>query len=146
MAAKVNLPVKGVIENMSWFIGDDGRRYELFGSGGGQALADEVGVPLLGQLPLVPAVREVATTADRSLLSPRQRSCSGVQDIAERVAELRQEVFLANSRSSGAVPVKVVRATDSNGSWRMSSTGFLRICCPSSTTSWCKCMIKSRRA
>jgi ATP-binding protein involved in chromosome partitioning len=58
MAAKVNLPVKGVIENMSWFTGDDGKRYELFGSGGGQELADEIGVPLLGQLPLIPALRE----------------------------------------------------------------------------------------
>ena len=58
MAAKVNLPVKGVIENMSWFTGDDGKRYEIFGSGGGQELADELGVPLLGQLPLVPALRE----------------------------------------------------------------------------------------
>ena len=36
MAAKVNLPVRGVIENMSWFTGDDGKRYEIFGSGGGQ--------------------------------------------------------------------------------------------------------------
>ena len=35
MAAKVNLPVKGVIENMSWFTGDDGKHYEIFGSGGG---------------------------------------------------------------------------------------------------------------
>ena len=58
MAAKVNLSVKGVIENMSWFTGDDGKRYELFGSGGGQALADEIGVPLLGRLPLIPALRE----------------------------------------------------------------------------------------
>jgi ATP-binding protein involved in chromosome partitioning len=58
MAAKVNLPVKGVIENMSWFTGDDGKRYELFGSGGGRALADEIGVPLLGQLPLIPALRQ----------------------------------------------------------------------------------------
>ncbi len=58
MAAKVNLPVRGVIENMSWFTGDDGKRYEIFGSGGGQHLADELGVPLLGQLPLVPALRE----------------------------------------------------------------------------------------
>jgi len=58
MAAKVNLPVKGVIENMSWFTGDDGKRYELFGSGGGKELADEIGVPLLGQLPLLPALRE----------------------------------------------------------------------------------------
>jgi ATP-binding protein involved in chromosome partitioning len=58
MAAKVNLPVKGIIENMSWFTGDDGKRYELFGAGGGRELADQLGVPLLGQLPLVPALRE----------------------------------------------------------------------------------------
>ena len=58
MAAKVNLPVQGVIENMSWFTGDDGKRYEIFGAGGGQELADELGVPLLGKLPLVPALRE----------------------------------------------------------------------------------------
>jgi ATP-binding protein involved in chromosome partitioning len=58
MAAKVNMSVKGVIENMSWFTGDDGKRYEIFGSGGGQELADELGVPLLGKLPLVPELRE----------------------------------------------------------------------------------------
>ena len=58
MAEKVNLPVRGVIENMSWFTGDDGKKYEIFGSGGGQALADDVGVPLIGQLPLVPELRE----------------------------------------------------------------------------------------
>ncbi len=58
MAAKVNLPVKGIIENMSWFTGDDGKRYEIFGSGGGAELANDLGIPLLGQLPLVPALRE----------------------------------------------------------------------------------------
>ena len=58
MAKKVNMPLRGVIENMSWFTGDDGRRYELFGAGGGQALATSLGVPLLAQLPLVPALRE----------------------------------------------------------------------------------------
>lgn len=58
MAAKVNLPVRGIIENMSWFTGDDGKRYELFGSGGGRLLADELGVPLLAQIPLISALRE----------------------------------------------------------------------------------------
>jgi ATP-binding protein involved in chromosome partitioning len=58
MARKVNLPLRGVIENMSWFTGADGQRYELFGAGGGQQLADELGVPLLGQIPLTPALRE----------------------------------------------------------------------------------------
>ncbi len=57
-AKKLKLSVRGVIENMSWFTGDDGTRYELFGSGGGAQLAEELGVPLLAQLPLVPALRE----------------------------------------------------------------------------------------
>ena len=58
MAKKVNMTVRGVIENMSWFTGDDGKRYELFGSGGGKSLADELGVPLLAQIPLVNQLRE----------------------------------------------------------------------------------------
>lgn len=58
MAVKVNLPVRGIIENMSWFRGDDGKRYELFGKGGGQILADELNVPLLAQIPLLNALRE----------------------------------------------------------------------------------------
>ncbi|MHB1931121.1 MAG: Mrp/NBP35 family ATP-binding protein [Acidimicrobiales bacterium] len=58
MARKINLPLRGVIENMSWFTAGDGARYELFGAGGGEQLADELGVPLLGKIPLVPAVRE----------------------------------------------------------------------------------------
>jgi len=58
MAEKVDLQVIGVIENMSWFTGDDGTRYEIFGSGGGEELADELGVPLLARIPLVPELRE----------------------------------------------------------------------------------------
>ena len=58
MADKVNLEVRGVIENMSWFTGDDGQRYEIFGAGGGAHLADRLDVPLVGQVPLVPDLRE----------------------------------------------------------------------------------------
>jgi ATP-binding protein involved in chromosome partitioning len=58
MAKKINLPLRGVIENMSWFTGDDGRRYELFGHGGGASLAADLGVPMLGMLPLGPSLRE----------------------------------------------------------------------------------------
>jgi ATP-binding protein involved in chromosome partitioning len=57
MARKVHLGVAGVIENMSWFTGDDGKRYEIFGQGGGQQLADQLEVPLVGQIPLVTALR-----------------------------------------------------------------------------------------
>jgi ATP-binding protein involved in chromosome partitioning len=57
-ARKLKLAVRGVIENMSWFIGDDGHRYELFGAGGGEQLAHALGVPLLVQIPLDPALRD----------------------------------------------------------------------------------------
>jgi ATP-binding protein involved in chromosome partitioning len=60
MAREVKLRVAGVLENMSWFTGDDGERYELFGAGGGEIVAQELGVPLLGQIALVPALREGA--------------------------------------------------------------------------------------
>jgi ATP-binding protein involved in chromosome partitioning len=58
----VKLEVVGVIENMSWFTGDDGKRYEIFGEGGGQALATDVGVPLVGKIPLVIELREGGDT------------------------------------------------------------------------------------
>jgi ATP-binding protein involved in chromosome partitioning len=56
MARKGYLRVVGVVENMSGFTCDHGTTYELFGSGGGQRLADEIGAPLLGRIPLEPAV------------------------------------------------------------------------------------------
>ena len=62
MAEKVSVSVNGVIENMSWFTGDDGTRYELFGAGGGEELASQLNVPLLGKVPLVPILREGGDT------------------------------------------------------------------------------------
>ena len=58
MCKKVNIPILGVVENMSWFIDTAGVRHELFGKGGGQAVADFAEAPLLGQIPLDPTVRE----------------------------------------------------------------------------------------
>jgi ATP-binding protein involved in chromosome partitioning len=59
MAARVNLPVIGVIENMSWFVAPDtGTRYEVFSGGGGASLAAELGVPLLAQIPLESSVAQ----------------------------------------------------------------------------------------
>jgi ATP-binding protein involved in chromosome partitioning len=62
MAQKVHLTVAGVIENMSWFTGDDDKKYYLFGAGGGAELADRLEVPLVGQVPLVTALREGSDT------------------------------------------------------------------------------------
>jgi ATP-binding protein involved in chromosome partitioning len=58
MATKLNLEVAGVIENMAGFVTPDGERYPIFGEGGGQLLAEELEVPLLGRVPLTMALRE----------------------------------------------------------------------------------------
>ena len=93
MADKVNQEVLGVVENMSWFTGDDGKRYEIFGSGGGRALADELGVPLLGQVPLLPEMRD---GADRgvpvALAAEGSEAAEAFEAIAARIVELRPRV------------------------------------------------------
>jgi ATP-binding protein involved in chromosome partitioning len=87
MAEKVNLPVRGIIENMSWFTGDDGKQYEIFGSGGGQALADEVGVPLLGKLPLVPELREGGDDGKPiTAVDPESESAKIFHEMARQIA------------------------------------------------------------
>jgi ATP-binding protein involved in chromosome partitioning len=60
MAHKVNLEIAGVIENMSGFTTPGGERFPLFGEGGGQLLADELDVPLVGKIPLTMPLREAA--------------------------------------------------------------------------------------
>jgi ATP-binding protein involved in chromosome partitioning len=58
MFQKLNVPILGVVENMSYFLAPDtGNRYAIFGEGGGRRIADEYGVPLLAQLPLDPETR-----------------------------------------------------------------------------------------
>jgi ATP-binding protein involved in chromosome partitioning len=86
MAHKVNLQVRGVIENMSWFTGDDGARYEIFGSGGGSELAQSLEVPLLGQVPLVPALREGGDVgAPIMVTEPTSEAARIFANIAERI-------------------------------------------------------------
>ena len=86
MADKVRLDVKGVIENMSWFTGDDGTRYEIFGSGGGEELAERIDVPLLGKVPLVPALREGGDSGNPIVaVDPDAEASLAFRSIAERV-------------------------------------------------------------
>ncbi|HJZ89254.1 MAG TPA: Mrp/NBP35 family ATP-binding protein [Gemmataceae bacterium] len=58
MFRQLRTPVIGVIENLSYFIGDDGKRYEIFRHGGGRKLATETGVAFLGEVPIDPRVSE----------------------------------------------------------------------------------------
>jgi ATP-binding protein involved in chromosome partitioning len=88
MAEKVNLEVKGVIENMSWFTGDDGTRYEIFGAGGGDELAERLGKPLLGKVPLVPELREGSDTGQPIVVSsPESEAAAAFDEIARAIVE-----------------------------------------------------------
>ena len=58
MFRQVHVPIVGIVENMSYFVGDDGKRYDIFRHGGGRKLAGEASVPFLGEIPLDPRVVE----------------------------------------------------------------------------------------
>ena len=89
MARKVNLAVRGVIENMSWFTGDDGKRYEIFGAGGGDMLAADLGVPMLGQIPLVTALRAGGDVGvPVTLADPAGEASQAFDVVAKRVDTL----------------------------------------------------------
>jgi ATP-binding protein involved in chromosome partitioning len=64
MFRQVRVPVLGIVENMSYFVGQDGKRYEIFRHGGGRKLATEANVPFLGEIPIDPRVAECGDQGD----------------------------------------------------------------------------------
>ncbi|HYN87579.1 MAG TPA: Mrp/NBP35 family ATP-binding protein [Ardenticatenaceae bacterium] len=86
MFRRLNVPVLGVVENMSYFECDVcGTRHALFGSGGGQRLAEAAGVELLGQIPFEPVVREGGDVGQPSVLRPDSWAGAALREVAERV-------------------------------------------------------------
>jgi ATP-binding protein involved in chromosome partitioning len=87
MALKTGMRVVGAVENMSWLAGTD---QELFGSGGGQALADEIGVPLLARIPLDPVLREAADDGTTVFeVAPDSEVAQAILALAESLAASR---------------------------------------------------------
>ncbi len=87
MAVKTGMRVVGAVENMS-YLAETGQ--ELFGSGGGQALADEIGVPLLARIPLDPVLREAADAGNPVLeVAPDSEAAQSILALAKSVAASR---------------------------------------------------------
>nr|MDQ2660142.1 Mrp/NBP35 family ATP-binding protein [Verrucomicrobiota bacterium] len=88
---KVNVPVLGLIENMSYFISpDSGKRYDIFGSGGGEREAKRLRVPLLGQIPIDIATRE---SGDRGMPITAEKPDSPVAAEFKKIAQqLRAQI------------------------------------------------------
>jgi ATP-binding protein involved in chromosome partitioning len=89
MFQRLNVPMLGVVENMSYFVAPDtGARYHIFGEGGGQRVADEYGVPLLAQLPLDPDTRKGGDEgAPITVRRPDSAQARAFRDLAARVIE-----------------------------------------------------------
>jgi ATP-binding protein involved in chromosome partitioning len=85
MARRSFLRVAGVVENMSEFTAPDGSRHALFGSGGGAALAAEIGAPLLGQVPIEPAVADGGDRGIPVVLHGEGPAAAAFRAIADRV-------------------------------------------------------------
>ncbi len=83
MFQKVNVPLLGVAENMSYFVDPSGQRHDLFGEGGGATTADALGTTLLGQVPLVPSIRAGGDQGVPVVVSAPQSDEAGIfRDIA----------------------------------------------------------------
>lgn len=88
MFQRVNVTVLGLIENMSYFIAPDtGKRYEIFGSGGGKKAAEEMGIPFLGEIPINPLIREGGDTGRPIVVAdPNCEESMKVMEIARNMA------------------------------------------------------------
>jgi ATP-binding protein involved in chromosome partitioning len=87
MFERVGVPVIGIVENMSGFVDpESGRRFELFSSGGGRRLADELGVDLLGSVPLQPRLAELADAGRPILVAePGSPAAAELQAVADQL-------------------------------------------------------------
>jgi len=95
MATGLEHELVGVIENMSGYVDDAGRRHEIFGSGGGAELAQELDVPLLGQIPLTIVTREQADAGRPVVLThPEDPAALAIDALAGRLLALRRQMPL----------------------------------------------------
>ena len=112
MCEKVNIPVLGIVENMSWFIDPAGIRHELFGKGGGQAVADFAKAPLLGQIPLDATVREWGDKGTPVVqAAPQSAIARAFVELGERLSD----VIEARRAPGGAAETEAGPVIDRSG-------------------------------
>jgi ATP-binding protein involved in chromosome partitioning len=116
MCGKLNLPILGVVENMSWFVDPAGNKHELFGRGGGEKIAEFAKAPLLARIPIVTTVRE---WGDKGMpiveAEPASEPAKTFLALAERVTEAFAQHHFARTggerapAGKGPTHLKIVR-------------------------------------
>lgn len=105
MFKKVDVPLLGIVENMSYFIAPDtGNRYDIFGHGGARAEAERLGVPFLGEVPLVMEIREMSDAGTPVVISnPDGPQAKVYRDIAAKVWDQLQAAKANPGRAAPAI-------------------------------------------
>ena len=104
MWEKVKVPIIGVVENMSFFVGDDGKKYHIFGQGGGELLAKKFNTELLAQMPLLSQVREGGDEGKPIVLKNNESDSAKIfRDLAKKVA--KATVALDARGASGSLEI-----------------------------------------
>ena len=114
MAERVDLELLGAIENMSGFTAPNGQRVTIFGEGGGQLLADELDLPLLGKVPLSQELREHADSGSPLVLEhPDDPAAQAISDAARGiVAATPQELPVMQAPPPAAMSEPAVSGTE----------------------------------
>ena len=86
---KINVPVLGIVENMSWFTPEElpGNRYYIFGKEGCRKLAEKMGIPLLGQVPIVQGIRESGDAGEPVAIDPGNDAGRAFHELASAVEQ-----------------------------------------------------------
>jgi ATP-binding protein involved in chromosome partitioning len=108
MFKQLHVPILGVVENMSYFVcGNCRHQSDIFGRGGGEAMAAELGVPFMGSIPIYQPIREGSDNGVPLMISePDSPASQAFMSAAERVAA---QVSIASFNRPATIPLTVVR-------------------------------------
>ena len=107
MFEKVNVPILGIVENMSYYICTHcGQREEIFDNGGGRRAAEELGVPFLGEIPIYTSIR---VSGDRGVPIASDRSKPQAQMIATIARNMAAQISIRNATQTEAVDIQLMQ-------------------------------------
>lgn len=106
MFRQLNVPILGIIENMSYLELEDGTRVDVFGAGGGERLAKEAGVPFIGAVPMDPSVRQGGDAGKPIVISdPESAAARALSKISGDVAA---KVSIAAMKQENVIPIEMI--------------------------------------
>jgi ATP-binding protein involved in chromosome partitioning len=106
MFRQLNVPILGVVENMSYLELEDGSHLDIFGTGGGEQLAKESSVPFFGTIPIDPAVRVGGDSGKPVIIeNPKSPAAAALRSIAEQIAA---RVSVAAIEKHNVVPITII--------------------------------------